>query len=244
MIDLKYSYNWNNKLSCQIHTTIRLRNDEKYFVDQQVTEIIKERKLQSSTIIAIKHLLLEDIDDFIAGLDTGYNAEKCKEIIQTMYKNSRIDWKVQQLSLILLQVDKATILIAQSDRDKIALFCSFYQKYIGIKYKPTGADAGKVKGVAMDDEMLAFYFESHDFKVREKSIGNYVKYYNWIRQMFANPQLFATAKFINEWDEEYARKLSPKDFTEYRQHLVKLGWMVNTRPGQKEHWTLKPKQQS
>jgi hypothetical protein len=48
-------------------------------------------------------LLLDQINDWIARLDTGYDAEKCKELLRTMYKNKGIDWSKQQLAYVMLE---------------------------------------------------------------------------------------------------------------------------------------------
>lgn len=103
---IKYNYNWNNKLSSPSHTTLRLRNDSKYQRGKSYEEILKEGKIETSfgvsQIEAIKHLRLNDINEFIARIDTGYGRDECINLIKTMYKNYPIDWDTKQLSLILL----------------------------------------------------------------------------------------------------------------------------------------------
>ncbi|NQU34246.1 MAG: hypothetical protein HQ521_13530 [Bacteroidetes bacterium] len=101
MNSITYSYNWNNKLDCLAFTTIRLRNDNKYFVGA-IKECYLHKKYHSKVkIIAIKHFLLSDLNEFMAYIDTGYSREQTIAIIKKMYKNSNINWATKQLSFIL-----------------------------------------------------------------------------------------------------------------------------------------------
>lgn len=68
--------------------------------------MLHNKPIFTADIIAIRHFYLKDINDFVAGLDTGYNAHECRKMIQTMYKNSKIDWEKRMLSLILLRRNK------------------------------------------------------------------------------------------------------------------------------------------
>lgn len=100
---LQFSYNWNGKLDCQCFTTLRLRNAIKFQVGNAFEIWLNDEDKGQAKIIDVKHLYLDQVSDWIALLDTGYNAEKCKEIIRTMYKNKNIDWSKQQLAYVLLQ---------------------------------------------------------------------------------------------------------------------------------------------
>lgn len=125
--------------------------------------------------------------------------------------------------------------------EKIALFARMYEASTGIKYKITSAEVGKIKLIEMDEELLSFYFSTNDFKLREKSVSNYVKYYNYIRQLINNPDKYVKPEFPNEYNAAFERNLSGHDIARYRQHLKDRGWTVTQRPGQAEHWT-KPQQ--
>lgn len=100
MKKLNFSYNWNNKLHCKYFTTLRLRQG-KYQVGDQYEIMLKDKFMGIGEIMAIKHLYINDINEYIAGLDTGYPVEDTIKIIRTMYK--KVDLSVQQLSLILIR---------------------------------------------------------------------------------------------------------------------------------------------
>jgi hypothetical protein len=102
MEDLKFSYNWNNKLDGHAFSTIRLRNDMKYYVGAKKTVYLKDELKGTATVVYVTHILIAQINEAIARLDTGYPAEECKNIIKTMYKNKAIDWNKQQLCFCIL----------------------------------------------------------------------------------------------------------------------------------------------
>jgi len=52
-------------------------------------------------LISIKRMKLNDINEYIARLDTGYSAIECRDIIRKMYKNKRVNWETQYLAYLL-----------------------------------------------------------------------------------------------------------------------------------------------
>lgn len=106
MDQITFTYNWNNKLSGKIFTTLRLKNP-KFRLDETYEIYLRKGKgfvfLCHATIIDIRHIKLSAINEYIAGLDTGYSAHECKSLIQTMYKRINPDWNTQVLSFILLR---------------------------------------------------------------------------------------------------------------------------------------------
>ena len=103
--DLAFGYNWNNKLNCLSFSTIRLRNDKKYFVGAKKDIWLKGEYKGVATIVAISYFTLDKINESIARLDTGYSAEECRDIIRKMYKD--IDWNTQQLCFCILAYTKS-----------------------------------------------------------------------------------------------------------------------------------------
>jgi len=101
MKDIKFSYNWNNKLNCFVFTTIRLENESKYKIEETYNIYLKENLIKTAQIIDIKTIYLHQINSYIALLDTGYSVAETKELFKKMYPTT--DFSKQKLSLILLK---------------------------------------------------------------------------------------------------------------------------------------------
>jgi|SRR5690606_20792256 len=99
MEDLSFSHNWNNKLDCRCFTTLRLLS-AKWSPGQQVNIKLKGESKGIGIIAAIRKLELNQINEYIARIDTGYSAKECKEIIRKMYPN--VDFSEQLLGLMLI----------------------------------------------------------------------------------------------------------------------------------------------
>lgn len=98
---LDYSHNWNNKLDCPIHTTIRLSG--RLQVGYLVAEFFKGEYKGHVKVIDKKRILLDTLNDWVAGLDTGYDAAETIRIIKTMYKAKNIDWEKTPVYYYLLK---------------------------------------------------------------------------------------------------------------------------------------------
>src|SRR5690606_19092669 len=66
------------------------------------------------------------------------------------------------------------IALEQATNEKIALFCELYEKRVGIKYKVSRADSGKMKEIKVDVPMLNHYFfvSTNFIFVNKYSIAN------------------------------------------------------------------------
>tara|TARA_R110002020_G_scaffold17507_3_gene61410 strand:+ start:1307 stop:1888 length:582 start_codon:yes stop_codon:yes gene_type:complete len=115
-----------------------------------------------------------------------------------------------------LEINKAL-----APNEKLALFCRVYEKHIGIKYKVTAADSGKIKQINPTEEQLHAYFRSENFLFKGKqSISNLVKYWNEFRADLAGQ---GKSKFPDEWNADLIKKLTPQDTIHYYSHLRSLG---------------------
>ncbi len=107
MDKIVFSYNWNNKLAGKYFTALRLRNDQKYIPGKTYEICITKNKQDIffcyATLMDMRNLKLSEINQFIAGIDTGYSADECRNIIKTMYKHKKIDWEKQQMVLLLFR---------------------------------------------------------------------------------------------------------------------------------------------
>lgn len=108
MSALTFSYNWNKKLENHAFTTVRLWNPDKYFQGAVLKVVLNNssgeiaREYGEAAIVSVKKITLDRVNEFIAFLDSGYDVEEFKKIITTMYKGKKIDWKNQDLALVLL----------------------------------------------------------------------------------------------------------------------------------------------
>ena len=98
MDTISFSYNWNNKLHCNFFTTIRALNPNKYRAGVQHEVLLKDDCLGIAEIVSVKAIYGRDINEYIAGLDTGYSVDETLKILSRMYK---CDVSAKQFSFVL-----------------------------------------------------------------------------------------------------------------------------------------------
>ena len=106
MEKIKFSYNWNNKLTNKAFTTIRLHNRQKYRQGERYEIELNGKILGVAILQDIRQTILANLNNFITYLDTGYNVAETKSILQRMYKAKPINWDVQKLDFCLLVYEK------------------------------------------------------------------------------------------------------------------------------------------
>ncbi len=104
MDKLNFSFNWNNKLDCKAFTSLRL--SDRFNIGDCIEITLKHEHLYFANIIGKRSFLLEHVTDYIAYIDTGYDAEKCKNILKRMYKKKKIDWFTQTIYFYLIKRQK------------------------------------------------------------------------------------------------------------------------------------------
>ena len=98
---IDFSYNWNKKLDCNAFTTLRL--SPRFQVGEEVEVFLNSaRRAGRYRIAGKKELKLDTLNDYHAYVDTGYNAEECKNILRKMYKNKVQDWNAQPIYFYLI----------------------------------------------------------------------------------------------------------------------------------------------
>ncbi len=102
---LKFSTNSNNKLNCDVFTTIRLHS-RRYFVGTKFDIELKGKHLKSVQVVEVTTFKLEDINEYIAGIDCGRNAKDAKEMVKRFCSKNSIDWETQKLDFVLLKTIK------------------------------------------------------------------------------------------------------------------------------------------
>ena len=104
--ELKFSYNWNNKLNGKAFTTIRLYNPDKYKVNNLYNITLNNEFKGRARLLEIKKIKLNMINSWIALIDTGYDLLDFRAMIKRMYKNKVTDWENQFLHYLLFKYEK------------------------------------------------------------------------------------------------------------------------------------------
>lgn len=95
MINLHFSQNWNNKLDCDVFTSIRIYDPSKHLIGEEYTITWTHGKeilsLENRVCIHMHTFVLASLTNGLALVDTGYDAKATVEIIRKMYKNKNFD---------------------------------------------------------------------------------------------------------------------------------------------------------
>lgn len=102
---LTFSTNWNNKLDCDVFSTIRL-GAAKYFKGNKFKIVLKNGTPFFATVLEVYWFKLNQLTDARAYLDTGYDKEKTIDIIRTMYKNTEVNVDEANFVYVLLKKNK------------------------------------------------------------------------------------------------------------------------------------------
>lgn len=106
---IRFSKNWNNKLSNEYMTTIRLFNVNKYKVGKFFNLILNTSKNGNSAeiiyteCVCVKCFVLSKLTDPLAYVDAGMDAKCLGTMLKRMYKYKHINWTKQVLMLIVLR---------------------------------------------------------------------------------------------------------------------------------------------
>ena len=103
---IKFQRNWNNKLSCNYFTTIRLPQ-ENYKVDNTLKLLLHEngifRDMGFVKVIEAKPIRAYQINDWMAYLDAGMSADKMREMLYYMYKDKVDDFEKTEFVYMILE---------------------------------------------------------------------------------------------------------------------------------------------
>jgi hypothetical protein len=109
-------------------------------------------------------------------------------------------------------------------QDKVVAFCMAFRNYRNTAYTPKKNERANLVDVTVSKEMLEVYFSITEFPLSyAKSINDYIKHYNHIRDLAANGKP-VKSKLPDVYDREYERKLEGPALSTYWQHLIKMGW--------------------
>lgn len=104
MNKIHFKTNWNNKLDCTCFTSLRLSGS---FEVGQIVEVFCNGNIKGAATVIDKKRLesIESINDWVAYLDTGYNAIQCRDIIRKMYPKIQ-EWRHQPIYYYLFKYMK------------------------------------------------------------------------------------------------------------------------------------------
>jgi hypothetical protein len=116
---------------------------------------------------------------------------------------------------------------AKSVQDKIVLFCSYYKHYREVPYKAKELEKANLKNVPVTRELLDTFFKS---PLANYTLDNYIKRINITRDWNKNGMNNHLANAMpDEYNAEYERTLDGPKLSEYRKHLIELGWVKDQR---------------
>jgi hypothetical protein len=108
METIRFSYDWNNKPTNAVFTTLWLHNPAKYQRGGRFGIECNGQLRGIAELKAVRTLKISALNELVAFLDTGYIVPETVKLLQTMYKNKCIDWNAQKLDFCLFvwQTDK------------------------------------------------------------------------------------------------------------------------------------------
>lgn len=103
---IKFQRNWNNKLSCNYFTTIRLPVED-YKIDNILRLMLHDngvyREMGYAKVIEAKPIRSYQINDWMAFLDAGMSADKLREMLYFMYKDKVDDFEKTEFVYMILE---------------------------------------------------------------------------------------------------------------------------------------------
>lgn len=118
------------------------------------------------------------------------------------------------------------LLVPRSVADKVALFCIKYKQFKKLTYRATKEEKANMKLVTVTEDLLKAYFGNSQYPLTAtKSMADYVRHYNTIRDLAANGSVVKVkSRFPEVYDRDFESKLEGETLSAYWQHLNRLGW--------------------
>ncbi len=98
---IKFSYNWNNKLDNKAFTTIRIHNEQKYVTGREFIIELRGIKKGIATLQEKRVFKIDQLNEFMSFVDTGYNRGETIGILARMYKGKDIQNTFFDLCLLV-----------------------------------------------------------------------------------------------------------------------------------------------
>ncbi|MGD1960521.1 MAG: hypothetical protein ACFB2Y_16800 [Fulvivirga sp.] len=129
----------------------------------------------------------------------------------------------------LKKVFKVREIPERTASDKLKLFCMYFKAKRGSTYTANKFERANIKNVVMNSALLEAYFSTDSYPLTyAKTINDYIKHYNHIRDISRNgaPK---KARFPNEYNKDFERRLEGAEISQYWKHLTNLGWKKNAK---------------
>jgi hypothetical protein len=84
---IDFYQNWNNKLSCDAFSTLRLHNKRKYVKGQRYEICLNGKRLGVAELHVKRTFVGTELNEFIARIDTGKSLKDLRALLGKMYKN-------------------------------------------------------------------------------------------------------------------------------------------------------------
>jgi len=154
------------------------------------------------------------------------------QFINELEANATVLQLMPQLALSEVQFKGLTgitigELKAKSAGDKIALFCFLYTKHKGTTYRTTKEDRANIVHVSVTELLLNTYFKATQYPLAGlKSISDYVRHYNEVRDLATNGTPAKKSSFPNVYDKQYEQMIGEdiSKLQRYWAHLREQGW--------------------
>lgn len=154
------------------------------------------------------------------------------QFINELEANATVLQLMPQLALSEVQFKGLTgitigELKAKSAGDKIALFCFLYTKHKGTTYRTTKEDRANIVHVSVTEPLLNTYFKATQYPLAGlKSISDYVRHYNEVRDLATNGTPAKKSSFPNVYDKQYEQMIGEdiSKLQRYWAHLREQGW--------------------
>lgn len=206
-----FKLNYNAKLESKMYLAILPFNPD-HRAGVEVDIYVATKFHSRAKILTTRPTSLADLTDYDTLIDVGLTADDYRKKV-TEY-NQSIDLHDSFLEIVIFEK------IPEATNEKIALFCSFYERYCGIKYKISRPEIGMIKKAEVTEEYLKRFFESQEFWAKVKSVSYYVKNINEIKRLTVQTSAGGHPHYF---DKAYLSKLDTSAISSYYKHLRSLG---------------------
>jgi hypothetical protein len=208
---ITFKKNYNAKLDSSTYLAILPFNPE-YITGTEHDIYVATKSHHRAKILITRPTSLSELTNYDTLLDVGITADEYRKTVTD--HNPSVDLNDSFLEIVIFQK------LPSKHNEKIALFCAFYEKYCGIKYKITPTEIGMIKKAEVTEELLKRFFESNEFWAKVKQVGYYVRNVQELKRMTVQT---SAGGHPHVFDKAYLNKLEGAAISSYYTHLRSLG---------------------